>query len=68
MMSGHESGGTHTSRTIQLEELRSLLAAVPQDAAPEDYRDAIIEQNVLGKKTLNSRQRTHRYLRPDFRR
>ncbi len=63
MVSDRESGGTHTSRTIQLDELRGLLAAVPPDASPEDYRDAIVEQNVLGKKTLNSRQRTHRYLR-----
>jgi len=63
MVSDRESGGTHTSRTIQLADLRSLMAAVPADAASEDYRDAIVEQNVLGKTTLNSRQRTHRYLR-----
>jgi hypothetical protein len=57
------SGGTHTSRTIQLADLRSLLAAVPIDADAAAYRSAIVEQNVLGKTTLNSRQRTHRYLR-----
>jgi hypothetical protein len=63
MVSDRESGGTHTSRTIQLEELRGLLAAAPVDAEAAAYRDAIVEQNALGKKTLNSRQRTHRYLR-----
>jgi hypothetical protein len=63
MMSDRESGGTHTSRTILLQELRGLLGAVPAEADPAKYRDVVIEQNVLGKKTLTSRQRTHRYLR-----
>lgn len=63
MMSDRDSGGTHTSRTILLQELRRLLGAVPAAADPAEYLDAVIEQNVLGKKTLSSRQRTHRYLR-----
>lgn len=57
------SGGTHTSRTIMLDSLHNLLVACPADASAVDYRQAILEDNVLGKKTLNSRQRTHRYLR-----
>lgn len=63
MMAQDRSGGTHTSRTILLQELRGLLGAVPSGADPAVYRDAVIELNVLGKKTLSSRQRTHRYLR-----
>jgi hypothetical protein len=63
MVSDRESGGAHTSRTMLLQELTSLLVAVPVTAEPDAYRDAVIEQNVLGKKTLSSRQRTHRYLR-----
>src|SRR5450759_1160611 len=63
MVSDHASGGAHTSRTIQLPGLRVLLAAVPADAESAQYKDAVIEQNVLGKKTLNSRQRSYRYLR-----
>lgn len=63
MVSDRESGGAHTSRTMLLQELTSLLIAVPVTAEPDAYRDAVIEQNVLGKKTLSSRQRTHRYLR-----
>jgi len=63
MVSDQVSGGTHTSRTIQLPGLRVLLAAVPADAESAQYKDAVIEQNVLGKKTLNSRQRSYRYLR-----
>lgn len=63
LVSSLSSGGTHTSRTIQLHDLRALLVTVPADADTAAYRDAIVEQNVLGKTTLNSRQRTHRYLR-----
>jgi len=63
MVSDRESGGTHTSRTIQLAELCSLLAVVPSPAEATAYRDAVIEQNALGKRTLNSRQRSYRYLR-----
>jgi len=63
MASDRKSGGAHTSRTIQLAEFRGLLAAVPADAESAQYKDAVIEQNVLGKKTLNSRQRSYRYLR-----
>jgi hypothetical protein len=46
-----------------LPDLTSVLAAVPPEAIQDDYRVAIIEDNVLGKKTLNSRQRSFRYLR-----
>ena len=63
MVSDQVSGGTHTSRTIQLPGLRVLLAAVPAHAESAQYKDAVVEQNVLGKKTLNSRQRSYRYLR-----
>ena len=58
MVSDRKSGGTHTSRTMQLPGLSVLLAAVPADAESAQYRHAVIEQNVLGKKTLNSRQRS----------
>jgi len=46
-----------------LDSLRALLATCPLDGTAADYRQAILEDNVLGKRTLNSRQRTHRYLR-----
>lgn len=53
--------GTHGSRTIMLRELSELLAALPPDATREDYSTAIVEENVLGKRTyatrLSSRQR-----------
>lgn len=40
-----------------------LLASVPHGAEGPEYKDAVVGQNVLGKRTLNSRQRSFRYLR-----
>lgn len=63
IVAGDQSGGTHTSRTIMLADLQALLAAVPADAPHEDYRSAVINDNVVGKGSLSGRQRTFRYLR-----
>ena len=43
--------GTHSSRTIMLEELSTLLDTVPADAGRTDYLSAIVEQNALAKQT-----------------
>jgi hypothetical protein len=40
--------GPHTSKTLMLQELEALLAAVPADAPAKAYRAAIVEENVLG--------------------
>jgi hypothetical protein len=55
---GYKSGasGTHTSRTIMLEELSLLLAAVGQGATREEFIHAIVEDNVLGKSTTSTRR------------
>ncbi len=55
---GFRSGdrGTHTSRTIMLEELSHLLDAVPEGATRADYADAVIAQNCLGKRTTATRK------------
>ena len=50
--------GTHTSRTIMLEELSRLLSVCPADAARPDYAAAIVEENCLGKHTLSTRRLT----------
>ena len=50
--------GPHTSKTLMLQELESLLAAVPADAPAKAYRAAIVEENVLGKRTLSTRKET----------
>lgn len=46
-----------------LAELRELLASAPDDATKGDYQRAVLEDNVLGKTSNSSRQRSFRYLR-----
>ena len=48
--------GTHTSRTIMLDELTQLLAAVPADAPRSQYATAIVDGNCLGKLTTATRK------------
>lgn len=50
--------GPHTSKTLMLQELEALLAAVPADAPAKAYRAAIVEENVLAKRTLSTRKET----------
>ena len=56
-------GGAHSSRTMMLAELDNVLAAVPVGSAAADYRDAILQRNVLGKSTDSTRQKSLRHLR-----
>ena len=55
---GFRSGslGTHSSRTIMLADIQTLLASVPKDVPKDAYRHAILEDNVLGKKTASTRR------------
>ena len=48
----NETGGAHSSRTMMLADLRLLLAACSPSASLEDYRSAIVDENVLLKKTM----------------
>ena len=48
--------GTHTSRTIMLNELTELFNAVPGDARRAEYEDAIVAGNCLGKRTAATRK------------
>ena len=48
--------GTHTSRTIMLDELRAVLANCPPGATRGDYLSAIHEDNCLGKRTAATRK------------
>ena len=57
------SGGSHISRTMMLAELDAVLAAVPVGSDAADYRQAILERNVLGKTTDSTRQKSLRHLR-----
>ncbi len=48
--------GTHTSRTIMLDELSSLLRQCPPGATRADYVRALVEENCLGKQTQSTRK------------
>lgn len=48
--------GTHTSRTIMLDELRSVLAYCRPEATRDEYLAAICEDNCLGKRTAATRR------------
>jgi hypothetical protein len=48
----------HTSRTMMLSELTLLLSAADANATQADYTNAIIEDNLLGKTTVSSRNLT----------
>ena len=48
--------GTHTSRTIMLDELSTLLRASNHSSSREEYRKLIIQDNCLGKRTFSTRR------------
>jgi hypothetical protein len=50
------SKGTHTSRTMMLDELSILLRACDPQATRADYANALVEDNCLGKHTLSTRR------------
>jgi hypothetical protein len=57
------SGGAHIGRTMMLPELGAVLAGVPQGSGAADYREAILQNNVLGKTTDSTRRESLRRLR-----
>lgn len=56
-------GGAHTSRTMMLAELESLLRAVTPGAPDEAYVEAIVDRNALAKETVSSRKKSLGHLR-----
>lgn len=58
-----ERGGTHTSRTMMLEDLRTLLSHLSDHKTTKaDYLRAIDEENCLGKRSGKTRELTARHL------
>lgn len=54
-----DSAGAHTARTIMIPELEALLGAVEMNFASfADYRNAIISDNCLHKRSASNRERT----------
>src|SRR5258708_2112464 len=60
---GDVPGGPSTSQTIMVASLQRLLSKVPPDAAPDAYRLAVMEDNVLAKDTKSGREWAFRQLR-----
>jgi hypothetical protein len=54
--------GGHMARSMMLTELSILLRAVPSEAKPPDYKRAILSDNVLGKPTFSSRDKSYKHL------
>lgn len=58
-----ERGGTHSSRTMMLDELTALLSYVDRSEAKKtDYLHAIEADNCLGKRAGKTRRLTYRHL------
>src|SRR5688572_8147942 len=57
----YETGG-HMARSMMLSELTALLGATASESTREDYKSAVVENNLLGKPTFSSRQKTFRHL------
>jgi hypothetical protein len=52
------ASGTHTSRTIMVEELSTLLASAGSAKRREEFARLIVDENVLGKSTASTRRLT----------
>ena len=53
---GFSKRSVHVARTLMLTDLSMLLEAVPQPTSEDDYKQAIIDDNCLGKRAANTRQ------------
>jgi hypothetical protein len=54
--------GGHMARSMMLQELEGICRSMPEESAPSDYQRAIEQENLLGKPTFGSRQKTYRHL------
>lgn len=60
---GDVPGGPSTSQTILVTSLQRILRVVPAEAAPGDYRSAVMDENILAKDTAGAREWAFRQLR-----
>src|SRR5689334_22686939 len=60
---GDRSGGPSTSQTIMVSSLSALVQLLPSDSPADSYRTAVIDENVLGKRTAGAREWAFRQLR-----
>jgi hypothetical protein len=55
-------GGVHDSRTMMLADLRTLLETCPPEAGLDQYRSAVVDDNILHKGSYAGRTGTFRRL------
>jgi hypothetical protein len=55
--------GAHTGRTIMFHELQTLLSLSPSESSVNEYQNAILEENILGKPTKAARKEAFRRLK-----
>ncbi len=60
---GDVPGGPSTSQTIMVSSLQRLLSLLPPDVSVDSYRCAVMQENVLGKRTASGREWAFRQLR-----
>lgn len=56
-----KSRTTHASRTLMTKDLTILLETLPSGSS-EDYRNAIVEENILLRKSVSARTKTREHL------
>jgi hypothetical protein len=54
--------GPHTARSMMIVELTELLRATPRTATRSDYKTAVINNNILGKRTASNRIKSLHHL------
>lgn len=54
--------GTHTSRTMMLDELAAVMAVTTASASRQDFATAIVDENALSKPTLSTRKLSNQRL------
>ncbi len=59
----HDPVGTHTYRSIAVDELRRVCDAAMPSMPYEEIRSLVVDDNILGKSTQSSRKKTLRILR-----
>jgi hypothetical protein len=59
--SSNRTGG-HMARSMMLQELNEICRSLPESSVPSDYQRAIEQENLLGKPTFSSRQKSYRHL------
>ncbi len=54
--------GGHMARSMMLPEITQLFRALPPETTKDRYKIAIVDDNVLGKPTFASREKSYRHL------